>query len=503
MLMLMLTDKLKGDNSMVKITTTSSGFGHHFLLPLIAIVAVGAIGLYMINSSSAATDGMTNRIAYRTADFIDSQGVVAHVDADETYRDKTSVLEALNYLGIHNVRSRNNGEGEVKNYLAANNVKFNFMTVIPKKYTPLSNNIPAVQQTIQDRVADILTNPRTGSKYVMSASYVEPLNEYDNKKWKDNRWQDALAAAQDKLWSMKPQITAQNPNTKILGPAFIGYQQKTSALALQAKNIGDKMDYGNVHSYPGGKPPETTLKPDDGRDGFVVPESELPTKVTDNIGQKLQHYSTRISGTKRVVVTEEGYHDYALQPKGLTYYTDPRAIGIYTPRVFLENFRIGVLRTYIYEMFDEQTHPLEYEKHFGLFTSSGKTRTPKAAATAVHNMNQLLSDTGANATTFTTGRLKYALSNQTSDIKVVLLQKSSGKFYMVVWKGESVFTPGDGPGKGRYVGPSPAVNHTLTFDKNRSVSAYNNGSMKRTALGASRKSYTVSVSAVPTILEIK
>ncbi len=481
---------------------TNRGVSHHFLLPVLAIVAVGGIGVYMLNMSSAATGSYTNRKAYRAADFIDSQGVVAHVDADESYRDKQKVLNALNYLGIHHVRSRGVGSGEVKTYLAQNGVKFDFMTSVPKNLTPLSQRPAENRAFAQRRIEDILTQPRTGDKYVKSTTFIEPLNEYDNPANNDSRWQDALAVAQDAVWSMKSQLTAQNPNAKILGPPLIGYKMVGSSAALKTKNIGDKMDYGNVHSYPGGKTPETTLKPDDGLDGFVVPESELNPRVTDNIGNKLQYYSTRISGTKRIVVTEEGYHDYAQQPRGLTPYTDPRAVGIYMPRVFLENFRIGVLKTYIYQMFDETIHSKEYEKHFGLF-GTGLDTDPKPAATAVHDMNQVLADTGRTATSFTPGRLKYTIPNQPADVKVVLLQKSSGKFYLVVWKGESVFTPGDGPNTGRYTGPSRPTAYTINFDRNRSVSVYNDGSTTKTELGSNKKTFSFNATAKPTVLEIQ
>lgn len=482
---------------------TYEGFSHHIVLPLLAVFAVGGIGYYMLNMSNAATAGLVSRKAYRAADFIDSQGVVAHVDADETYKNKTQVGKALDYLGIHNVRARGVGGGEVRTYLAENNVKFNFMiSVRPGGTLPFSEHHDSLDNKVESRVQDILTQPRSGNKFVKSTAYVESLNEYDNKANGDPHWDDALAYTQNKLWAAKSRLTAQNPNVKILGPAFIGYQVKTSAQKMQAKNIGSMMDYGNVHSYPSGKAPETSLKPDDGLDGFVVPESELPSKVTDDIGQKLQHYSTRVSGTKRIVVTEEGYHDYAAPAEGTNFYTDPRAVGIYMPRVFLENFRIGVLKTYIYELFDERAHSKEYEKHYGLF-GSGLDADPKPAATAVHNMNQVLNDSAEGATTFRTSRLKYSIPEQPADVKTVLLQKNSGKFYLVVWKAETVFTPNKNASLSSYTGPTAARPYTIKFDRSRRVNAFYDGSTTTTSLGSSKKNFTFNVSARPTILEIQ
>lgn len=489
----------------------NKGFSHHMLLPLLAVLAVGGIGLYMLNMSSAATGGFISRKAYRAADFIDSEGVVAHVDADESYLNAPNVLGSLSFLGVHHVRSRNLGEGAVKTLLAQNGVKFDFMTVVPRDNTirPLSAHTNENVLYTKSRVTDILTNPAAGDKYVKSAAYVEPLNEYDNQSTddplQDTHWADTLAVAQSALWSTKPSILAQNPKTKILGPAFIGFKEATSTATLQPKNIVGMMDYGNVHSYPDGTPPETNLQNGDGLDGFVVPISQLPSSVTGDVGQKLQHYSTRISGRKRIVVTEEGYHDYTDQPAGSPKYTDRNAVGIYAPRVYLENFRIGVLKTYIYEMYDENVHSKPYEMHYGLFehtTADGLPNVAKPAAIAIHDMNSVLSDSGAQATTFRPGVLKYSIVRQPTSVKALLLQKSSNKFYLVVWKAESVFIPGNGPGAGRYTGPTAPTSYTINFDTKRTVNAFYDGGTTSTSLGSGRSSYTFNVSAKQTVLEI-
>jgi len=58
-----------------------AGFSHHFLLPVTAILVVAAIGMYMLKMGSAAVPGdSTGRMSRRAAAFIDSQGVVAHLD---------------------------------------------------------------------------------------------------------------------------------------------------------------------------------------------------------------------------------------------------------------------------------------------------------------------------------------------------------------------------------------------------------------------------------------
>lgn len=478
-------------------TLRNKGFSHHFLLPLLAILGVAGVGFYMLSIGSAATGDASGRKALRAADFIDSQGVVAHLD-DETYNDKNSVLRSLQYVGIHNVRSNSSGSGPVREWLAKNGISFNYSTTTPKNQ-PLSQHLGDVDNAIDKRVVNLLTQPSSGAKYAKTTASVELFNEYDNKPDKDPHWDDTIAYAQKKLWAAKPRLAAVNPDVKILGPSVTGFRAVESAQKLKAKGLDKYMDYGNVHSYSGGEPPETTLVPGDGLDGFVV--TDLP-KNADGITERLQLYSSGISGKKRVIVTETGYHDYAQQPKNLHRYTDPRAVAVYMPRLYLENFSIGVLRTYVYELLDEKKNSKEYEKHFGLFGPAGAS-APKASAQAMHALNSVLSDDARGADTFTTEKLKYSIKDKPENVKTLLLQKKSGKFYLVIWKGEKVWEPGNGPGLGKYSAPNRPMTLKLTFDKNRSVSAYNNGDDKKTALGSGKTAYNISVSARPTILEIQ
>ncbi|MGB4801005.1 MAG: hypothetical protein WBP03_05860 [Candidatus Saccharimonadales bacterium] len=481
-----------------------AGFSHHFLLPLTAILVVAAIGMYMLKMGSAAVPGdSTGRMSRRAAAFIDSQGVVAHLDdPTEMYNNKNDVLSALNYLGIHNVRSYSKTPGEVRTWVSQHGINITYNTLVPQDGVgmPLSAHLDVAKSGMDEKVANLLTLPTTGDKYVKTAIGVEAYNEYDNKN--DPNWEVAIAAAQKRLWDLKPKLTAANPNVKILGPSTTGFRSDQSTKDLQRQNIGSYMDYGNIHTYPRAQAPETNLENGDGFNGFVVPESTLAHESED-LAYRLRTYSTRVSGTKPIVITETGYHDYANQPRGSgSKYTDPRAVALYMPRLYLENFRIGVLKTYTYELFNERKHSEEAEKHYGFF-EVGTRPVAKASATAMHDLNNLLKDDARNAKTFTRTRLDYTIANQPDTVKTVLLQKASGKFYLVVWKAESVFTPGDGPGTGKYHEPAAPTNYRLTFGRNRTVNAYNSGSSKKTSLGANKKAYTISVSGRPTILEIQ
>ena len=57
----------------------------------------------------------------------------------------------------------------------------------------------------------------------------------------------------------------------------------------------------------------------------------------------------------------------------------------------LDNYALGVTRTFLYELFDEYADPvgINFEDHFGLFTSAGAA---KSLATALHSMQVILAE---------------------------------------------------------------------------------------------------------------
>jgi hypothetical protein len=148
---------------------------------------------------------------------------------------------------------------------------------------------------------------------------------------------------------------------------------------------------------------------------------------------------------KPVVATETGYHNSIHNSHRSAHpSTTERTAGIYLPRLFLEYFRVGVERTYTYELFDEGTSN-DQEDHFGLFRSDGSA---KPAALALGNLTKILGDSPAASTT-APGSLAYSLSDPSAgpggtDVHHVLLQQSDGSFYLALWRTVSEATPGAG-----------------------------------------------------------
>ncbi|MFC7692691.1 hypothetical protein ACFQY5_27055 [Paeniroseomonas aquatica] len=73
--------------------------------------------------------------------------------------------------------------------------------------------------------------------------------------------------------------------------------------------------------------------------------------------------------------------------------------------------------------------------HFGIFHSDG---SPKTAATSLHNLQTILSDAGANASSFTTQALGYTLEGP-GDVTSMLMEKSSGDYVLAIWREPDVW----------------------------------------------------------------
>ena len=128
-----------------------------------------------------------------------------------------------------------------------------------------------------------------------------------------------------------------------------------------------------------------------------------------------------------VVITETNYNTFA------TAGSVSNAVqASYDLDLLMDAAKDGVAATYLYELLDESADPNHgnAEAHYGLFNSDG---TPKPAATGIHNLMQILGDSGASASSFTTSALAYTVSGLPASGDSLLLEKSNGAHDLVVW----------------------------------------------------------------------
>lgn len=220
---------------------------------------------------------------------------------------------------------------------------------------------------------------------------------------------------------------------KIIGPA-IGTQ---SPSPYPPGSLYNYVDWGGFHPYPGRANTWTSPQPYDTIPRYywnsfqpsvnVAPD---PYGGTPLMFTWYQAAFTVDGHTKPMVATETGYSTAAGSNGGISALAHAK----YIPRLYAEYFRSGIIRTFIYELYDEGTDPSNGEQNFGLIYND---LTPKPAYTALASLIHLLAEPGA---AFSPGELEYSLDVQpngpytrTKYVHDLLLQKSNGDFYLLLW----------------------------------------------------------------------
>jgi hypothetical protein len=328
--------------------------------------------------------------AARASDFVDSVGVNVHMSyMDTPYRDVAAVRDALRDLRVHHVRDglRPDMEDQYRSLsaLAAEGVAVNLILGDPQGRFGTAEQLV---ETLKTRLPGV-------------AASVEGPNEYDGSG--DPAWPEALHAYQKHLYeTVKDDPTlSQLP---VLGPSLID-----NSAWSRVGDLSDALEYGNLHPYPGGEP----LRPAD-------LERQLDLVRSG-------------SGSDPVIVTETGYHNAVNAPVPPAQpAVSEQAAAIYVPRLLLEHFRVGIERTFLYELIDEHHEPslTDQEQHFGLVRHD---LSRKPAFTAVRNLLSLLEDPGPS---FAPGSLEFSLKAG-QPVQQLLLQKRDGRFYLAVWRSDA------------------------------------------------------------------
>jgi hypothetical protein len=327
--------------------------------------------------------------------FVDSIGANVHLTYFDTgYGNFDLIKKRLGDLGLRHLRDgaqftpdlnyNNIFYGRLKD-LAKSGIKFDLI------FDPRSS----VGQLTSKKLSAIAA--LAGD----SLEAIEGPNEYDNSQ--DHNWAYTLREYQASLY----QTVKSDPDTRnlpVIGPSFVHAQSREAV-----GDLSPYLDYGNLHSYPGGKAPTSNLK--------------------DEIVRARQ-----VSGSQPLVPTETGYHT-AVNSRGGHPGISDQAFAKYVSRLYLEYFNQGFTRTYLYEISNEKPDPgrIDAEHNFGLLTSAGE---PNPAYFSLRNLiyvvteNRPVADPGAK---FWPDQLRYQLEGDTSEIHHTLLQKRNGSFYLILW----------------------------------------------------------------------
>lgn len=321
--------------------------------------------------------------------FVNSIGINTHLNYfDRTYGNFPLVSRELQSLGAKNLRDGIHLQNQDYNnavygrwaQLAALGIRFD-ASLDPR--SSLGQLTPGKLAMVDDLAGG-------------GISTFEGPNELDISNLPD--WSSVDSDYQKQIYEEVKSMTA-GSTLQVVGPSMAAAKHGASV-----GNISAYLDYGNLHPYPAGQ----------------MPSAIFPEQLA---------LAQSISGQKPIVVTETGYHnalnDHHDQPA-----VSEAAAAKYVPRLFLENFAHGIVRTYLYELMDEAPNPAldDEQLHWGLLRSDG---SEKPAFTALQNLITELSDTVQPSTLQT---LAYALVGATPEIHHLLLQKSDGQFFLILWQ---------------------------------------------------------------------
>jgi hypothetical protein len=269
-------------------------------------------------------------------------------------------------------------------------------------------------------------------------------------------WQGVEAQWQQELFALS------TPSITVIGPSMVT-QQGYASLG----NLSAYMNVGNIHDYIGSAPPESS----------IGAASHLS-------------WAAAMSGGKPVWCTEVNYStDPTYADNGVPQVVQER----YLPRLLLEHLRLGIKRTYIYQLFD-------YGKDGGAYMGLLNSKyAPKPAWTRLLQLMQTFRDDGASPRT----PLTYALTGDSSGaLHHLLFQRSDGTFVLALWLAQSVYdaqthavlTPGQ---ETVHVGvPASVASATL-------MQYRDNGALGNSVLTPSAGVLNVPVSPLVSILEFK
>lgn len=336
-------------------------------------------------------------------EFIDSIGINTHCNyTDTAYGNADKVVEAMRYLGIRHARdllksSHNYAHALQRRLNTDLGVKFSFVMDYAGRY---------VAGTPQQQIAALKDPAKVGG--------LAALLEGENERDFDGVNQDDVDR-QEALYDLVRADPALD-HLPLIGPSWArGSTSVPSWDGFGQESVGHE-DAWNLHPYAGGEAPDA----EDTTGQFGEPQGSIASRVSQ--AKSLEN--------QPVYATECGYHD-AVNGDGRGHHpASQRAITAYLVRMYLEHFRLGIVRSYAYELVDQKPEPalVERERRFGLFNNDF---TPKPYATALRNLVAATRDPSGK--TATSRDVSVTVTGDDS-LRVLPLTRGDGVLVLALWR---------------------------------------------------------------------
>jgi len=348
------------------------------MIPLRKTLLLGILCLpFLTNTHAAEIKPVQARSAF---DFVDSMGVCLRIFDDASH--DTIVRPRLAELGIKHIRAalkkpgdnhRGNGQIEMDRLRQLGKEGYKITGIWSCWYS--MNDLVKISESLLPDALYQVEGPN------------EPWNGHENFKWENKKWPEGPSLYMEDMHS------ALRANEKTRKLPILSFSGTTSAY----KSIEQWLDYGNEHIYT-----------DNG--------DSLTEK--GHLDKLIARCRATQYPTKPLQFTEAGY---CSDPKGFRG-TSPEVQASGVPRIYLETFRQGIVRTFIYGFL------MTDDPGFSLLQPDG---TPKPAFKAVQAMRAILDDGPTQKKT--PGTLPFSIESKVSSVHHLLLQKNDGDFYLCIW----------------------------------------------------------------------
>jgi hypothetical protein len=367
-----------------------------------AVTGTGPWAWQCTGSNGGTTSSCTvlNPAPEGVSAFLQNLGINTHLGYGNTpyYGQSQSVISALRYLGINTVRDQPAGytpdptTTDTYAAVAAAGVQFDALVV--------GNGAVDITDTIAGVAA-------FEQAYPGSIAAIEGPNEIN--AWPityegiTNNYAAGVQVTQD-LWT----AVQSNPSLQAVPVYALTLSYGITGVAAGEQQLGDLapyVTYGNAHVYASSSNVWQENMP-----------YWLPILEQDTPGLP-------------AVITETGY---TTTPN----YVDELSAAKYNLNTFFENALNGIARTYLYELVDEHTSATDtnVQDHYGEFHNDW---TPKAGATAIHNLTTILQSAGSGTAAT---RLSYSVSGLPATGRSFLLGSGTA-FDLAVWIDATVYNP--------------------------------------------------------------
>jgi hypothetical protein len=380
---------------------------------LTSSMLLGAASLETLFASSSNAAAPPQVSAASAADFLDSIGVNTHVD--QGY-DPESYIEPLGYTGIRQVRD--GGRNIASDIMIHRRTGVRF-TIIGGG--DLEGLLSAGRTLAEADALLALEGPNEPNNFPIT--YEGERGGGPDGSWMPiARFQKALyaAAKSDKVLRQYPIFgpSETGAETDNVGLQFLIVPATADTLLPKGTRFAD---FANVHNYVIGNGNQYT-----DNQAWNAADPILNARWDGFYGNHGLTWRKRYSGYTDTqlpavprVTTETGW-DTTANPGG------QHTQGAVLTNTYLAQFKRGWTYTFVYELRDGEGSTGDQGLYHGT--------TPKLAATYLHNMTTVLSD---NQKVKKLGSVAYAIPNAPATVHSLLLQKSNGRFQIVVW-GERV-----------------------------------------------------------------